>query len=86
MSYYNMGTGYSCGGSYLWLNGIYIREGFRRKGHGSQLLAHIENYGRERGITLFVCSRDAVNEASRHLFAKAGFQQSESISMSKTYT
>ena len=32
ISYFNFGSGYSCGGRYLWINCIYIRSGFRQQG------------------------------------------------------
>ena len=34
ISYGNWGTGYSCGGRYLWLNCVYIRECHQRRGYG----------------------------------------------------
>ena len=85
LSYYNYGTGYSCGGVYLWLNCIYIRAEHQRKGYGSRLLEHIIAEGRERGMKLFTCSRHLDNDASRRLFARGGFTQEESVSMSKTF-
>ncbi|MGI9242506.1 MAG: GNAT family N-acetyltransferase, partial [Verrucomicrobiales bacterium] len=85
LSYYNYGTGYSCGGVYLWLNCIYIRPEHQRKGYGSQMLEHIIGEGRERGMRLFLCSRHLDNEASRRLFARGGFTQEEQISMSRVF-
>ncbi len=84
-SYYNYGSGYSCGGKYLWLNCIYIRINWQKKGYGSRLLRHIEEDGRQEGIRLFVCGRHVRNDASKRLFESAGFQQDEHVIMTKVY-
>ncbi len=85
VSYYNFGSGYSCGGKYLWLNCIYIRSNWKKKGYGLRLLRHIEEDGRQEGIKLFTCGRDVGNEASMRLFESAGFQQTENMIMTKVY-
>lgn len=85
MSYYNIGTGYACGGVYLWLNGIYIRPQFQRRGFGSRLLEHMIADGKSQGMTLFICSRHTDNMASRNLFRRAGFSDEIQAFMSKTF-
>jgi len=82
MTYFNLGTGYSCGGDYLWLNSIYIRPEEQQKGYGSNLLKYVQQWAKENQITLFVSSRDQENEKSRKLFENAGFKQSEIVWMS----
>ncbi len=82
-SYYNYGSGYSCGGRYLWLNGIYIREKYQKNGYGTKLLGHIEAIGRSKGIKLFICSRHNENDGSRRLFAKSSFEQESQMIMTK---
>lgn len=85
ISYYNFGTGYSCGGAYLWLNGIYLRPDYRGCGHGKALLRYIEEDGLEQGITLFMTCRNLQNEASEGLFASADFTQESQSVMWKTF-
>ena len=85
MSYGNYGTGYSCGGVYFWLNGIYIREAAQQRGYGLRLLEHMIEDGKRRGMTLFICSRAPENDASRRLFQRAGFEQHPSTGMMKTF-
>ncbi len=83
MTYFNEGTGYSCGGNYVWLNSIYVKPEAQKKGYGSALLSYVETWAKGKGVTLFVSSRDVDNEKSRTLFQKNGFKQSENISMNK---
>jgi len=84
MTYFNEGTGYSCGGDYVWMNGIYVKPEEQQKGYGSALLKYVENWATEREFKLFVSSRDVYNEKSEKLFAKNGFKQSNNISINKT--
>lgn len=83
MSYYNFGTGYSCGGVYLWLNGIYIRPKYQKKGYGEDLIRFIEADAKAEGAKLFICGRAPENEASRNLFARMGFKQNDGVVMTK---
>lgn len=85
MAYFNTGTGYSCGGDYLWLNSIYIRPNEQQKGYGSEMIYYIEHWAKERDYKLFMSSRDTDNEQSKKLFDRAGFEQSNNISINKTY-
>lgn len=85
VSYYNYGSGYACGGAYLWLNCIYIRKEHQHRGYGTQLLRHIEEDGKKHSIRLFLCCRDHENEASQKLFARSGFSQESLTMMSKTW-
>jgi len=84
MTYFNEGTGYSCGGDYIWMNGIYVKTEEQQKGYGSTLLKYVENWATERDFKLFVCSRHVHNEKSKKLFDKNGFEQSNNISINKT--
>ena len=83
MSYYNQGTGYSCGGGHVWVNGIYVKPGAQKEGIGSAIIAYIENWAKNRNCTLIICSRGADNKASEKLFTKAGFEQNTGVTMEK---
>jgi len=82
-TYFNEGTGYSCGGNYIWMNGIYITPKEQQKGFGLTLLKYVEDWARVRDYNLLVCSRHVNNEKSKKLFAKANFEQTENISIDK---
>ncbi len=83
MCYCNLGSGIPGGGDYLWINGIYISETYRGKGHGLQLLQMVLDWSKKQGC-VYVCSvRDLENDASRALFKKASFNQSEVIWMDR---
>jgi len=83
MTYFNEGTGYSCGGDYVWMNSIYVKPEEQQKGYGSLLLNYVENWATQKGFTLFICSRHVHNEKSKKLFDKNGFEQSNNISIDK---
>jgi len=83
MSYYNQGTGYSCGGGYVWMNGIYVKPEAQQQGIGSAIIAYIENWAKARNFTLIICSRGTDNQASEKLFTKAGFEQNTGVTMEK---
>jgi len=83
MSYYNEGTGYSCGGGYVWMNGIYVKPEAQKQGIGSALIAYIENWAKVRNFTLIICSRGTDNKASEKIFTKAGFEQNTGVTMEK---
>ena len=85
VSYFNHGTGYACGGAYLWLNCIYIRSEFQRRGYGSRLLDHIVEGGKRQGIKLFITCRHLENDVSRRLFDRAGFTQEEKMLMTQSF-
>ncbi len=84
-AYFNEGIGYSCGGKYVWLNGIYVDPSYRHSGFGSFLLQHIENWAIKNKMTLFLTSRNSNNTLSKKLFDKAGFDQYDFTSMEKVY-
>ena len=44
MTYFNEGTGYSCGGDYLWMNSIYVRPEEQLNGYGLSFLSYVEQW------------------------------------------
>ncbi len=83
MVYFNVGTGYSCGGDYV-CNSMFIVKEERSKGRGTAFLAYIEDWANNKGgVTLLVSSRDITNVHSEKLFKKMGYQQSENIWIAK---
>lgn len=83
LCYYNRGTGYSCGGEYLWINGVYIREQFRGREYGPAFLRYVENDAAESGAKLIVSSRDLDNRNSGRMFEKRSFLQNDQVSIKK---
>lgn len=79
----NTGIGYASGGSYLWINGIYIDPAYQHKGHGKKLLAYVEEIARSQNCLYIFCVRDQENEASEKLFKSSSFTQEPDIWMSK---
>lgn len=83
MVYFNEGTGYSCGGDYVWINSMFIVAKERSKGHGSTFLKHIEDWATKKEVTLLVSSRGTHNAHSGKMFENMGFEQSENVSITK---
>ena len=79
ISYFNVGTGFSCGGNYIWINGIFVDPDHRRRGYASALLAEIEAFGETIGSRLIMSTRDIGNGESRELFSHSGYVQGEQV-------
>ena len=82
--YYNIGTGYSCGGESIWINCVYVREEYRRDGYGAALLDRVEADANRREAKLIICARDIKNLDSARLFTKCGFEQEHQVVTTKT--
>lgn len=83
MCYFNLGASMVSGGNYLWLNGIHVTESARRKGYGTELLGHLVDWARGKGLMLIVCLRDEKNVRSRALFDRLGFEYEDTVIMDK---
>lgn len=64
--------------SYLWatrpfLDLIYIREGLRNNGLGTEMLGYLENYLRENGHSTLLSSTEADEEMAQRWHRKMGF-------------
>ena len=75
LSYFNMGTGFSCGGNYIWINCLYITQEHRGRGFGSQLLESIETYGDTIDARLDMSTRDTDNMRSKEVFSKLRYNE-----------
>ncbi|WP_349632577.1 aminoglycoside 6'-N-acetyltransferase [Neobacillus sp. SuZ13] len=58
-----------------YLEGIFVQEGFRRKGMGKQLLAACEIWAKERGCKEFASDLELDNIDSLRFHLKSGFQE-----------
>lgn len=83
ITYFNVGTGFSCGGNYIWINGVYVLPEHRREGHGSALLAAIEGFGETIGSQLIISTRDSDNSESGQLFSHGKYIQSAQVVITK---
>jgi len=81
--YYNLGTGYACGGEYLWINCVYVRKAFQGKGYGTAFLNRVQTDAHERNATLIMSTRDQENLASDRLFSKNNFEQEHQVIITK---
>jgi len=75
LSYFNIGSGYACGGVYLWINCLYVDENHRGKGLGSFLLSSIEEFGLSKGARLIMSTRDRDNVLSEAVFSKLDYSE-----------
>ena len=83
VTYFNVGSGYSSGGDYLWMNGICINHDCQNQGFGMALLNYVIDWAKKKDINHFISSRDPDNSISEKLFNRAGFVQSQNIWIKK---
>lgn len=62
-----------------YLEGIYVADGFRRRGHARELLEACEAWAAERGCVEFASDCELGNEASRAFHLHAGFEEAGRI-------
>lgn len=62
-----------------YLEGIYVEEALRRRGHARALLAAYETWAAGRGCTEFASDCELGNEASRAFHLHAGFDEANRI-------
>lgn len=62
-----------------YLEGIFIREGYRRKGHAAELLRECEKWARFEGCKEFASDCELKNEGSLKFHRDAGFDEANRI-------
>ncbi|MDX1932099.1 MAG: GNAT family N-acetyltransferase [Capsulimonadales bacterium] len=61
-------------GRYAFVDELYIRKGFRGRGHGKRLLARAEDRCRADGLRALFLEVDRANPDTQRLYRNAGFQ------------
>ena len=62
-----------------YLEGVFVAEGYRRKGYAAELLAACEQWAKERGCTEFVSDCELDNLDSLRFHLAAGFEEANRI-------
>lgn len=62
-----------------YLEGIFIREGYRRKGYAAELLAECERWAQLQGCKEFASDCEVKNEGSMRFHRAAGFDEANRI-------
>ncbi|MGN1002068.1 MAG: aminoglycoside 6'-N-acetyltransferase [Oscillospiraceae bacterium] len=62
-----------------YLEGIFVRKEYRRRGFARELLAACQDWAREKGCTEFASDCELDNEDSRRFHLKMGFAEAERI-------
>jgi len=57
------------GGEQIWIQGIAVKENMQGRGIGAKLLAHVENYGREKGAE-YITLNTGFRRTAAHAFYK----------------
>jgi GNAT superfamily N-acetyltransferase len=78
------GWSIEAGGSEAVLDEVFVVE--RGQGLGSQLIEHVIDDGRRRGIARIVLETEAHNEPGRRLYERHGFRADDSIWLSHDFT
>lgn len=61
------------------LEGIFIREGYRKKGYAKALLTACENWTKEKGISEFASDCELDNDISFQFHMKTGFSEANRV-------
>ncbi len=62
-----------------YLEGIFVTEGYRRKGYAAELLAECEKWAKEKGCAEFASDCEQDNADSLRFHAAVGFQETNRI-------
>ena len=62
-----------------YLEGIFVEEEFRNKGHAKELLAHCEAWAKEMGCTEFASDCELTNTGSLAFHLRMGFEEANRV-------
>ena len=62
-----------------YLEGIFVSEGYRKKGHAAELLSECEKWAKEKGCTEFASDCELDNAASLRFHMSLGFEAANRI-------
>ncbi|TCP29773.1 ribosomal protein S18 acetylase RimI-like enzyme [Scopulibacillus darangshiensis] len=75
IAYLNIGISLRVGGSYLWLNELYVHNGYRNKGIGKKMLLHIIHMAETEGIKAIELETGVNNSVTKHMYNSLGFYE-----------
>jgi GNAT superfamily N-acetyltransferase len=81
--FFNVCYGIGSGGRYIWFNDIYVKAGFRKKGYAALLVNALLKWAKKNECVYIAACRDDDNMASKALFDKMDFEQSNMIWLDK---
>ncbi|BCR36751.1 GNAT family N-acetyltransferase [Mariniplasma anaerobium] len=79
----NICSGIESGKDYFWINEIHVKEEFRRKKIGSLMIKYIENWLKDKDIEYVAAMTSRENEASKRMFDKMKFDESDVVWIDK---
>ena len=62
-----------------YLEGVFVREAYRRRGYAGELLSECEEWAKEKGCREFASDCEAVNDSSFRFHMAAGFDEANRI-------
>ena len=62
-----------------YLEGLYVKDGYRKNGYAAQLLAECEQWAKGKGCTEFASDCELTNEASLRFHISLGFEEANRI-------
>ncbi|MFC7371773.1 GNAT family N-acetyltransferase [Fictibacillus iocasae] len=72
-AFYNMGVSLQIGGTYIWLNELYVQESSRNKGIAKKLLLKLIYWAEKEGIKSIELETGVNNSVTKHLYNSLGF-------------
>lgn len=79
MAFSNLGFGFETGGSYLWVNEVYINLQHRKKGYGKLLSKALMAWCGKNGVKAIYAVTSPLNKASQAMMQKVGCKLTDTI-------
>jgi GNAT superfamily N-acetyltransferase len=73
LAFFNLGISIRIGGSYLWLNELYVHEEHRNTGIARKLLLHLIYWAEKDGIKSIELETGVNNSVTKHLYNSLDF-------------
>lgn len=74
-AFLNIGISLRVGGSYLWLNELYVNNNSRNQGIGKKLLLYIIHFAEKEGIRSIELETGVNNSVTKHIYNSLGFYE-----------
>lgn len=74
-AFLNIGVSLRVGGTYLWLNELYVHNNYRKKGIGKKLLLYIIHFAEREGVRSIELETGVNNSVTKHIYNSLGFYE-----------
>ncbi|WP_308216603.1 GNAT family N-acetyltransferase [Pseudalkalibacillus decolorationis] len=75
VAFFNIGISLPKGGSYMWLNELFVQEDLRNQGIARKLLLHVIHWAENNGIRSIELETGINNSVTKHIYNSLGFYE-----------